>query len=219
MDFPGKSTGVGCHCLLRLRTWGRPYYGEGAAQEHLWRCTGPTTPDLPGASHKGSLNTVGTRDPLGEEALQPPVLRDQQALAPPEFDSDVSRKLHTKLLEKAWVPCAQRDVKPLPLRGRRAETPGRQMRAERRFPRLPLGARWGKAEAQGGETPGSHIAGRCFTIWTTREAQLWLRQSYSLWFWSLLHDYIKEVPAFRKHMLENGDRVIISARCFQMVKK
>ena len=68
-------------------------------------------------------------------------------------------------------------------------------------------------------TPVSHTAGRCFTIWAIREAQLWLRQSYSLWFWSLLHDYIKEVPAFRKHMLENGDRVIISARCFQMVKK
>ena len=50
---------------------------------------------------------MGTRDPLGEEALQPPALRDQQALAPPEFDSDVSRKLHTKLLEKAWVPGAQ----------------------------------------------------------------------------------------------------------------
>ena len=42
-DFPGKSTGVGCHCLLRTELWGKPkqFYRKAESILLLPKCMNP----------------------------------------------------------------------------------------------------------------------------------------------------------------------------------
>ena len=118
-DFPGKSTGVGCHCLLHLSLWGPLKTGQGTCFRRLFPAAGV---HLAAAAHAvlwdGSLLPLGLWSVFPGCPLVPPLplpparcfrmaCRALQVLPPTTFPASLTLASHLCVcLQLAVLPFA-----------------------------------------------------------------------------------------------------------------